>query len=119
MSYEFILAEADRRVGTITLNRPEKLNALSHELRGEMFHALSEFEAANPAAKMSEADKAGHRELKQQLAQLEKAAKTGEDLGPTLDAVCWHDGDCWRGVVGTSDDGDVSGLEPLVNSVLS
>jgi enoyl-CoA hydratase len=45
MSYENILFESDGRVATITLNRPEKLNALSNELRGEMFHALKEAEA--------------------------------------------------------------------------
>jgi enoyl-CoA hydratase len=45
MAYDTILFETDGRVATITLNRPEKLNALSNELRGEMFHALKEAEA--------------------------------------------------------------------------
>jgi len=45
MTYENILYEADGRVAYITLNRPEKLNALSNELRGELFHALKEAEA--------------------------------------------------------------------------
>ena len=43
--YDNILYETDGRVARITLNRPEKLNALSHELRGEVFHALREAEA--------------------------------------------------------------------------
>ena len=30
----------DGRLGRITLNRPEKMNALRHQLRGELFHAL-------------------------------------------------------------------------------
>ena len=44
MSYENILYETDGRVAIITLNRP-KLNALSNELRGEMFHAMKTAEA--------------------------------------------------------------------------
>lgn len=45
MSYENILYESDGRLAFITLNRPEKLNALSNDLRGELFHALKEAEA--------------------------------------------------------------------------
>ena len=45
MAYENILYETDGRLATITLNRPEKLNALSNELRGELFHAMKEAEA--------------------------------------------------------------------------
>ena len=45
MPYENILYEQDDRLAIITLNRPEKLNALSNELRGELFHALKEAEA--------------------------------------------------------------------------
>jgi enoyl-CoA hydratase len=35
--------KADRH-GIIQLNRPEKMNALSHNLRAELFHALKDFE---------------------------------------------------------------------------
>jgi enoyl-CoA hydratase len=45
VSYDNILFETDGRVATVTLNRPEKLNALSNDLRGELFHALKEAEA--------------------------------------------------------------------------
>ncbi len=45
MAYSDILYETDGRLAFITLNRPEKLNALSNNLRGEMFHALKEAEA--------------------------------------------------------------------------
>lgn len=45
MTYENILYETDGRLAYITLNRPEKLNALSNDLRGEMFHAMKEAEA--------------------------------------------------------------------------
>ena len=45
VTYENILFETDGRLAFITLNRPEKLNALSNDLRGELFHALKEAEA--------------------------------------------------------------------------
>lgn len=45
--YEDILYEEDGRLAYVTLNRPEKLNALSNNLRGELFHALKRAEG-NP-----------------------------------------------------------------------
>jgi enoyl-CoA hydratase len=45
MSYDHILYETDGRLAFITLNKPEKLNALSNDLRGELFHAMKEAEA--------------------------------------------------------------------------
>ena len=44
MSYEFILAETRDRVGLITLNRPDALNALSDHLMDEIGQALEGFE---------------------------------------------------------------------------
>lgn len=43
--YEDILYESKGRIAIVTLNRPEKMNALSHRLRGELFHALKAAEA--------------------------------------------------------------------------
>jgi enoyl-CoA hydratase len=45
MSYETILAETKGRVGIVTLNRPEALNALNAELIAELSDALDDFEA--------------------------------------------------------------------------
>src|SRR5215212_4081349 len=45
MAYEFIIAERLDGVALITLNRPEKLNALSFPLMTEVDHALTEYEA--------------------------------------------------------------------------
>ncbi len=44
MAYEFILSERFDGVGLITLNRPEKLNALSFPLVSELDDALTRFE---------------------------------------------------------------------------
>ncbi|HEX3536709.1 MAG TPA: enoyl-CoA hydratase/isomerase family protein [Stellaceae bacterium] len=45
MTYELILAERRDGVAVITLNRPDKLNALSFALMSELDHALTEYES--------------------------------------------------------------------------
>ncbi|HML41734.1 MAG: enoyl-CoA hydratase [Hyphomicrobium zavarzinii] len=45
MAYETILVETRGRVGLITLNRPQQLNALNDQLIGELNLALDGFEA--------------------------------------------------------------------------
>lgn len=45
--YNDILYDVSDRIACITLNRPEKMNALSNNLRGEMVHALKEAEWDN------------------------------------------------------------------------
>lgn len=42
MSYEFILVERDGDVGTVTLNRPERMNALTYEMSQEYSDAVAE-----------------------------------------------------------------------------
>jgi enoyl-CoA hydratase len=45
VSYETILVSRDERVGTITLNRPEALNALNSQVMHEVTGAAAEFDA--------------------------------------------------------------------------
>ena len=40
LDYEDIIYEVEAPLARIILNRPEKMNALRHQLRGEIFHAL-------------------------------------------------------------------------------
>jgi enoyl-CoA hydratase len=42
--YEHIVAEVEDGVGVVTLNRPEKLNAMNHKLSHELHHAVKSFE---------------------------------------------------------------------------
>lgn len=44
MAYTNILTETRERVGLITLNRPQAMNALNHALLSELMDALDEFE---------------------------------------------------------------------------
>jgi enoyl-CoA hydratase len=45
VSYETILVDRDERVGTITLNRPQALNALNSQVMVEVTTAAAEFDA--------------------------------------------------------------------------
>ena len=45
MSYETILVEQENGVGIVTLNRPDKLNAMNRRLNGELHDAMKAFEA--------------------------------------------------------------------------
>ena len=45
MSYEFIVAETKGRVGVVTLNRPQQMNALNAQLMQELAQALYAFDA--------------------------------------------------------------------------
>jgi enoyl-CoA hydratase/carnithine racemase len=45
MTYEHILVEREDGVGIVTLNRPEKLNAMNRKLSGELRDAVKEFDA--------------------------------------------------------------------------
>ena len=45
MSYEHILVEVEDGVGIVTLNRPEKLNAMNRRLVGELHDAVQKFDA--------------------------------------------------------------------------
>jgi enoyl-CoA hydratase/carnithine racemase len=44
MRYKTILVEKKNHIAILTLNRPEKLNAMNLELKNELYHALDELE---------------------------------------------------------------------------
>lgn len=52
MNYETILYEKDGPVATVTLNRPDKLNALSDDLQAEVRHALEDAGWQDPAIRV-------------------------------------------------------------------
>ena len=44
MPYEMILIEIRGRVGLVTLNRPQAMNALNNQLMNELMDALGDFD---------------------------------------------------------------------------
>jgi enoyl-CoA hydratase len=50
MTYEHILVDIEDGVGTVTLNRPDKLNAMNRRLSSELHDAVKQFEADDAIA---------------------------------------------------------------------
>ena len=76
-SYENILVDIDGAVATITLNRPEKLNAISQALRGDLEAALRELNPGD-AVRVIRLKAAG------------RAFCAGYDLTPERGALDWR-----------------------------
>jgi len=92
MAYEYILSERLDGVGLITLNRPEKLNALSFPLMQEVEDALCLYEA-DPDVKAVILTGAGERAFSAGADIHEMAGLSSEELavrGETRGHISWH-----------------------------
>src|SRR4051794_3008140 len=92
MAYEFIIAERLDAVALITLNRPEKLNALSFPLMTEVDHALTEYEA-DEAIKAVILTGAGDRAFSAGADIHEMAGLSSEELAKRAEIrgkISWH-----------------------------
>jgi enoyl-CoA hydratase/carnithine racemase len=92
MAYEFILGERHDGVAVITLNRPEKLNALSFELTRELDEALTLYET-DEAVKAVILTGAGERAFSAGADIHELAGLSSDELaqrGEFRGAAAWH-----------------------------
>jgi 2-(1,2-epoxy-1,2-dihydrophenyl)acetyl-CoA isomerase len=92
MAYEYILSERRGEVALITLNRPDKLNALSFPLMREVDDALSGYEA-DDAIKVVILTGAGERAFSAGADIHEMAGLSSEELavrGETRGNISWH-----------------------------
>ncbi|HEX3863423.1 MAG TPA: enoyl-CoA hydratase/isomerase family protein [Stellaceae bacterium] len=92
MAYEFIIAERRDSVAVITLNRPEKLNALSYPLVQEVDDALSQYEA-DEAIKAVVITGAGDRAFSAGADIHEMAGLSSEELAARQarrGEISWH-----------------------------
>src|SRR5216110_3730951 len=92
MAYEYILSERLDGVGLVTLNRPEKLNALSFPLMTEVEDALTEYEA-DEAIKAVILTGAGDRAFSAGADIHEMAGLSSEELAARSDTrghISWH-----------------------------
>ncbi len=92
MAYEFILTECRDQVAVITLNRPDKLNALSFGLARELDEALTEYER-DEAVKAVVLTGAGERAFSAGADIHEMAGLTSEELAQRQafrSEATWH-----------------------------
>jgi len=92
MAYEFILTERFDGVAVITLNRPEKLNALSYPLVRELDDALTQYEA-DEEIKAVILTGAGDRAFSTGADIHEMAGLSGEELATRQEVrgrATWH-----------------------------
>src|SRR5882757_7433977 len=92
MAYEFIIAERHDGVALITLNRPDKLNALSFGLMSEVGDALTEYES-DDAIKAVILTGAGERAFSAGADIHEMAGLSSEELATRQDVrgrATWH-----------------------------
>ncbi len=92
MAYEFILTERRDTVAIVTLNRPEKLNALSFPLVRELDEALSEYER-DDSVQAVVLTGAGERAFSAGADIHEMAGLSSEELGQRQEfrsEATWH-----------------------------
>src|SRR5437868_14351801 len=92
MAYEFILTERFDSVAVITLNRPDKLNALSFPLVRELDEALTQYEG-DEEIKAVILTGAGERAFSAGADIHEMAGLSAEELavrGETRGRISWH-----------------------------
>src|SRR5712691_4151592 len=92
MAYDYILSERLDGVALITLNRPDKLNALSFPLMQELGDALTGYEA-DDAVKVVILTGAGERAFSAGADIHEMAGLSSEELaerGATRGRISWH-----------------------------
>ena len=103
MSYEYLIFEKEDGVGTVTLNRPDVLNALSRELYREIDTAVSEMEA-DPDVKAIIFTGKGDRAFSAG-ADIHEMARLAEDPNPPppdpyRPRYAWHIAACTKPTIG-------------------
>src|SRR5437763_4794689 len=119
MAYEFIIAERLDGVGLVTLNRPEKLNALSFPLMTEVDHALTEYEA-DDAIKAVILTGAGDRAFSAGADIHEMAGLSSEELAKRSDTrgkISWHIASYAKPLIGAINGLDYGGAALLSSSL--
>src|SRR5918912_3534608 len=118
MPYEFILTERLDGCALITLNRPEKLNALSFPLMTELDEALSECEA-DEAIKAVILTGAGDRAFSAGADIHEMAGLSSEELAKRSDTrgkISWHIASYTKPLIGAINGLAYGGGAPLLSS---
>ena len=119
MSYQYILTEQVDRVALVTLNRPEKLNALSHELTRELDEELTVIEN-DPGVDVVILTGAGNRAFSSGGDILQMAGTSADELAARRDFhshATWHIATFAKPIIGALN-GLAYGGAALLSSIL-
>lgn len=96
MAYRTLILTQERELALLTLNRPEKLNALTHEMMGEFGEALNEIEVSDARAVIvtgagkafcAGMDLAALRQMRAEASESTTPPGQGPDGAPDAEAV--------------------------------
>jgi len=93
--------------------RRKEFHRAQRQAEAALRQQIIEWDAAN--AKPDAEQKRERAELAARLEQLQAAAKSYDDPGPVYDCVVFHDGQTWRAVIDTDEDGDLAEEKLLTN----
>ncbi len=109
-AYELFPEELVERV---VRKRREKWDAEQRAAVAAAKRVLREFDAAHPTP--GEAERKIRAELETRLEELQKLQEKFEDPGPVYDCVVFHDGQVWRAVIDTNENGDLADEKALTD----
>jgi tripeptidyl-peptidase-2 len=91
----------------------ELWDAQHRPLQARLQQAIVDWKAAHPAP--SNAEEREGKDLEARLEQWRALDDAFEDPGPVFDCVVFHDGEVWRAVLDTNENGDLSDETVLAN----
>ena len=94
-------------------DRKEKWEEPQRLLRTRLDRELAEWDAAHPEPTAEQLREREDLELRIELC--DEMQEKFEDPGPVYDCVVFHDGDVWRAVIDTDEDGDLSDEKAMTN----
>ena len=100
-------------VGRLTGKRREKWDEANRAVLTEVERQLVEWDAAHPQPSQKERKERDDMELR--IDQLMEMDGEYDDPGPIYDCVVFHDGNVFRAVIDTDEDGDLADEKPLAN----
>ncbi len=100
-------------VSRLKRKRKEKWDAAQRKTVADAEQALADWKKEH--AQPKRAEKKERDELQARIDLLQKLQKSYDDPGPVFDCVVFHDGNLWRAVVDTDQDGDLADEKVLTN----
>ncbi len=100
-------------VGRIKAKRKEAWDERQRAALADARRGLVAFDAAH--AKPTREELKTRQDLQDRITLLETLQKNYDDPGPMYDCVVFHDGDTWRAVIDTDEDGDLGDERVLTN----